>query len=65
MDSVDWSWWPVLHVPFPFMPDGLEVDFSLVDGFMRDVGAVVGPLIVFVGVFLVVRRLLVSFSGGD
>lgn len=62
---VDWSWWPVLTVPFPHMPDGILLDLTPVDTFLRDVGGIVGPLVVFVGVFLVVRRLLVSFSGGD
>lgn len=63
--GVDWSWWPVLTVPFPFMPDGVRLDLTPVDEFMRACGAIVGPLVVFVMVFLVVRKLLVSFSGGD
>ena len=65
LGSVDWSWWPVLRVPFPFVDGGVVVDLTMVDVFLRDCGSVVGPLLVFVAVFLIVRRLLVSFSGGD
>lgn len=63
--TLDWSWWPVLTVPFPYCTDGLRVDLTWVDTFLRGVGSIVGPLAVFVGVFLAVRRLVVSFSGGD
>ena len=39
------------------------MDFTPVDTFLRMVFSVVGPLLVFVAVFLIVRRILVSFSG--
>lgn len=65
MDWLDWSWWPYLVVPFPFTEDGVTLDFTPVGDFLSMVFSVVGPLVVFVSVFLIVRRILVSFSGGD
>lgn len=64
--EVDWSWWPRLVVPLPYYPEpGVVVDFTPVDEFLRACGSIVGPLLVFVLAFLVIRKLLVSFSGGD
>lgn len=65
MNWLDWSWWPYLEVPFPFTDEGVVLDFTPVDDFLTMVFSVVGPLLVFVAVFLIVRRILVSFSGGD
>lgn len=65
MDWLDWSWWPYLTVPFPYVDGGVQVDFTPLDDFLSMVGGAVGPLLAFVGVFLLVRRILVSFSGGD
>lgn len=47
------------------MDEPATLDLTILDEFLRDAGAVVGGLLVFVVVFLIVRRLLVSFSGGD
>lgn len=63
--AMGWTWWPVLVIPFPYMEHGLELDLSIVDDFLHLVGGAVGPLVVFVAVFLIARRLYVSFSGGD
>lgn len=65
MGWLDWSWWPYLTVPFPFTDGGVTLDFTPVDSFLKMVFQVAGPMVVFVAVFLIVRRLLVSFSGGD
>ena len=54
-----------MEVPFPFTDEGVTLDFTPVDTFLHMVFTVVGPLLVFVAVFLIVRRILVSFSGGD
>ena len=64
MEWLDWSWWPYLEVPFSVRGGGFVMDFTPVDTFLRMVFSV-GPLLVFVAVFLMVRRILVSFSGGD
>lgn len=63
--GIDWSWWPYLEIPFPFMDEPATLDLTILDTFLHGAGAVVGGLLVFVVVFLIVRRLLVSFSGGD
>lgn len=62
---MDFSWWPVLVLPFPYLEDGITLDFTPVDQYLHMVGDVVGPLLVFIAVFLIVRRLVVSVSGGD
>lgn len=61
-----WAWWPVLRVPFPYMPGGVvEIDLTPVGDFLAACGGVVGGLVLFVVGFLLMRRLMVSFSGGD
>lgn len=60
-----WSWWPVLTVPFPYMPNGVQIDLTPVNDFLELCGNAVGLLVLFVAAFLIIRRLLVSFSGGD
>lgn len=59
------EWWPVMTVPFPYMEDGVQIDFTPVGEFLTGCGQVVGPLLLFIAAFLILRRLLVSFSGGD
>lgn len=65
MGTIDLSWWPVLHLDFPYASDGMTVDFSWLDDLLTMAGAALGPLLLLVAVFFAVRALFVNWKGGE
>lgn len=65
MLTIDFSWWPVLTVPFPYTENGITVNFTWLDSVLTTAGAVVGPLLLLVASFFAIRRLFVNWKGGE